>query len=138
MLEWRYAREEPPLDESGVVSSTPSCRDGDPSCDLDSVPGQCTLGLGVCLNVRDPRLPTCSSSEVNRVTFFVTGSTGANLSAISAAVPPLPERDADSCGPFAVLVVPAGSTLGVAGYARGYTATSSTVDNDAVALDCLR
>jgi hypothetical protein len=33
-----------------------SCMDGDPSCDFDSTPGQCTFRVAACLNVEDSRL----------------------------------------------------------------------------------
>jgi hypothetical protein len=36
-----------------------TCQDGDPTCDRDAVPGQCTIGLRVCFNVADPRLAAC-------------------------------------------------------------------------------
>jgi CSLREA domain-containing protein len=40
----------------GVPSTKQSCVDGDPACDHDSVAGQCTFEVALCLNVNDERL----------------------------------------------------------------------------------
>ncbi len=36
------------------------CTDGDAGCDVGDVPGECTVRLGLCFGVRDPRLPSCT------------------------------------------------------------------------------
>ena len=40
------------------------CRDGDPTCDRDQQPGQCTVRLRPCFNLADPRLPQCQASAI--------------------------------------------------------------------------
>ena len=40
----------------GVPSTKQSCVDGNPACDRDSVAGQCTFEVELCLNVNDARL----------------------------------------------------------------------------------
>ena len=37
------------------------CIDGDPTCDFDAIPGQCTFHLAACVNVVDTRTPLCDS-----------------------------------------------------------------------------
>ncbi len=40
------------------------CRDGDPTCDSDEVAGECSIRLGLCFSVEDPRLPGCAAAAV--------------------------------------------------------------------------
>jgi hypothetical protein len=145
MLEWRYARDPLPLDANGVVSSSVSCRDGDRACDLDTTAGQCTFGVGVCLNVRDPRMPVCTPQQTTRLVFTLpnyVGPNAANQSKLWQLVlaAQLPKSQPDWCGAFAGLVVPAGSSLAVGGAAQGYTPLVSglATDSDSIRLDCLR
>jgi len=42
------------------------CHDGDPSCDHDSTPGQCTFYVAWCFNVNDARL-ACRASGVTKL-----------------------------------------------------------------------
>jgi hypothetical protein len=59
---------------SGLGSGSKiTCKDGDPSCDTDSTPRQCTVKVGVCLGVSDPRLTKCTPAAVRSVQ-FVKGS----------------------------------------------------------------
>ena len=44
------------------------CVDGDPTCDSDAVPGQCTFRVGLCLNNADARLP-CTPRPITSVVF---------------------------------------------------------------------
>jgi hypothetical protein len=43
------------------------CVDGDPECDDDDVPGQCTFGIAICLGGDDPRLPKCKQLTLKRL-----------------------------------------------------------------------
>src|SRR6185503_3380781 len=56
-LEWAYDR--PALDKKGLPSTKQTCRDGDPSCDLGTVAGECLIPLWVCANNQDPNLAAC-------------------------------------------------------------------------------
>jgi hypothetical protein len=51
------------LDKNGNPSPKQSCADGDPTCDFDAIPGQCTLRLAACINNVDARLPLCTSNS---------------------------------------------------------------------------
>ena len=40
------------------------CRDGDPGCDTDSAPGQCTFAVAVCFDRDDARLAACRPQPI--------------------------------------------------------------------------
>ena len=54
----------PPESVRGGASALAVCRDNDPLCDGDDIPGRCTFGVSLCLNMRDPLLRACSTDEV--------------------------------------------------------------------------
>ncbi len=68
-LEWLMSNATSPtvLDKHGNPSFKQACTDGDPSCDFDDIPGQCTFQMALCVNVVDTRLPLCSSDTVNAI-----------------------------------------------------------------------
>ncbi len=49
----------PPLGIDDLPNTTQTCVDGDPSCDFDSDPDQCTFRVALCLQNVDPNLPEC-------------------------------------------------------------------------------
>jgi pimeloyl-ACP methyl ester carboxylesterase len=55
------------LDKFGHTSFKQSCTDGDPSCDFDNTPGQCTFQMAMCVNVVDPSLGSCSSDSITAI-----------------------------------------------------------------------
>jgi sugar lactone lactonase YvrE len=44
------------------------CTDGDPSCDRDQTPGQCTFQVTPCLDVQDGRARKCNATSLTSVT----------------------------------------------------------------------
>ncbi len=42
------------------------CRDGDPGCDADATPGQCTFSVAVCFARDDARLAACRRQPIER------------------------------------------------------------------------
>ena len=52
------------VDAKGLLSTKQACTQGDPTCDADSDPSQCTFRVGLCLRVPDPALPECFISSV--------------------------------------------------------------------------
>jgi len=52
------------VDNRGFPLRKQSCTQGDPACDFDSDPTQCTFHVGLCFNVDDDRLPLCNPSDV--------------------------------------------------------------------------
>ena len=55
------------LDKVGNPSPKQSCTDGDPTCDADAVPGQCTFRMAACINNVDTRLPECSAETTTKL-----------------------------------------------------------------------
>ena len=64
-LEWRTMA--PPLYGHGLPASVVHCADGDASCDVDRLAGQCTFRVLVCIDNRDPRFPSCAATETGSV-----------------------------------------------------------------------
>lgn len=111
-----------PPDERAVVS----CRDGEPFCDFDDVPGQCTFHVAPCFLVSDARLPACDPTGATIARVHVAGSAAvAGIEGLAAAVAGLGGREiragdvrfdpplavspgsASVCSAVASLVVPA-------------------------------
>jgi hypothetical protein len=55
------------MDKFGNPSFKQACTDGDPSCDFDNTPGQCTFQMQLCVNMVDSRLPQCTSDTINSI-----------------------------------------------------------------------
>ncbi len=55
------------LDKFGHTSFKQSCTDGDPSCDFDNVPGQCTFQMAMCLNNVDTTLAACNVDRTSAI-----------------------------------------------------------------------
>jgi sugar lactone lactonase YvrE len=51
------------------------CKDGDPACDHDAVPRQCTLSMKLCFGVADPRLAKCTPQGIKSVQLLKSIST---------------------------------------------------------------
>jgi pimeloyl-ACP methyl ester carboxylesterase len=113
------------LDKNGNPSPKQSCTDGDPSCDFDAIPGQCTFKLAACINNVDSRLPLCSS--LSTVAFTIKAPSekdtlnpnkpgdAANRAALLAILDDdgpivLPDGRDNNCAPFdAVVIMKVGS-----------------------------
>ncbi len=52
------------VDSKGRGTTKHTCTQGDPSCDFDSDPAQCTFRVGLCFRTPDPALPDCPLSSV--------------------------------------------------------------------------
>jgi hypothetical protein len=144
MLEWRLQMSPLPRTSTDHVASTVVCRDNDPTCDLDGVPGRCTFGLGVCANVVDPRLVLCRSRSVLSLTLGAAvdpraATNAASLSALRGIAPSLVPNE---CSGFSSLVVnasPGGNApLVLDARAIGYVSrvTTTQIESDRVSLAC--
>ena len=51
----------PFLGTDGLPSSTQTCVDGDPTCDFDALPDQCTFRVAFCMQNADPNLAACTA-----------------------------------------------------------------------------
>jgi hypothetical protein len=89
------------------------CVDNDPLCDSDQTLGRCTFGVALCLNMRDPLLRHCSTSEpVDTFAIFsppVNAAAGSidrvNVDNLAFALPDFPFAGANACSltvPFVV------------------------------------
>jgi hypothetical protein len=108
------------LDKNGNPSPKQRCNDGDPACDFDAIPGQCTFHMAACINVVDTRTPDC---DARSTTSFVVKSpsekdttnpnkpgAAANRAALLALLDDdgpfvLPDARDNNCAPFDAVVV---------------------------------
>ena len=62
LAEWAVA---PRLDRGGGRRrARVTCTDGDPACDFAGTAEECTFRVGICLGMRDRRLPSCRPTSV--------------------------------------------------------------------------
>ena len=55
---------ENPRNPKGRTRRVQVCSQGDPACDFDADPGQCTFHVRICLNNTDVNIPACTPGEV--------------------------------------------------------------------------
>src|SRR5207249_9825432 len=55
---------ENPRNPRGRTARVQVCSEGDPACDFDADPGQCTFHVRICLNNTDVNIPACTPGEV--------------------------------------------------------------------------
>lgn len=65
LLEWTTTAPLVPTTRSAPPARF-TCRDGDPSCDVDTVPGQCTIEVQPCAGVSDARV-ACAPAALDAV-----------------------------------------------------------------------
>jgi hypothetical protein len=75
LVEWRPDMAAPVIG-NGLPSPRLRCTDGDPGCDTDLVPGQCTFRVALCINNEDPRLPGCIPTSLKRLAVKLPKSKG--------------------------------------------------------------
>jgi hypothetical protein len=92
-----------------------TCRDGDPGCDRDAVPGRCGFDVSICLNRPDGRVRRCSTAsaiesyELGKPKASGDAVDAANAAAIMSALPPAPVTGENVCTNTVRLTVPVGS-----------------------------
>jgi subtilisin family serine protease len=94
LVEWGFV---PATTMHSRVRPTAVCHDGDPACDRDDIPGQCTFELSLCFNVPDGRIPFCRTNDpIARLTLRAPQIGAAdpieagNAAAAAAVLPPTP------------------------------------------------
>jgi cysteine-rich repeat protein len=124
----------------GIPLTKQACVDGDPTCDFDPTPGQCTFHLWVCLGGADPRLD-CTADGVTslaivRPTPTQTGPAAAALVALQGAVDRIafPVGPGEVCSPRIDLDLPAGKTK--LALKTEATSASGRRDRDGLKLTC--
>lgn len=117
------------------------CRDGDPACDTDTVPGQCTIELAPCTAIGDSRLPGCAGPSP--VTVHVTRPTAAADGTLHAALQASLETlaagaPAGSCGPAVPVTLPLAQRRRARQRVRTVVESGGRTDRDAIQLVCER
>jgi hypothetical protein len=132
------------------------CTDGDPTCDFDTVVGQCSFEVTLCFNNIDPELSTCSPTDVASVALQKPNplrpkdvADATNVVAIEEALIALggtvvepfvlfssPLTDIGTCTEFA-FVVPVGSKGGSKPLKVEASPSVGSVDADSLRLICL-
>lgn len=64
--EWRVRNGTGRPTGDGTASNRQKCKDGDITCDNDTVPGQCSFQVSVCFNRDDERLATSATKRCKR------------------------------------------------------------------------
>lgn len=102
----------PPTKGERLPKGRLGCRDGDPACDRDQVPGQCTFGVALCINNQDPRLPGCVPSRIASLRLKSPTTSKArdaadtaNASSLTGALD-LGEQELNYCSDLLPIVVP--------------------------------
>lgn len=111
------------------------CADGDPSCDLDAVAGQCTIDVAACAAVADTRLPRCAPQAPSAVALAVRGGADptAVQSGLAAALAPLTPG---SCSTAVPVVIALGAKARAHSRVKSLAALPGGVDRDALKLTC--
>jgi hypothetical protein len=119
------------------------CRDGDPACDTDAVPGQCTIEVQPCAAIADERVPGCVAAapaaiEVTRPRAErdpdLQAAIAASLDAIRASGAAAP----GSCGPAVAVVLPLETKRRAHRLLRIVATVDDDADHDTVRLVCTR
>lgn len=77
----------------GITATSPSkpnavtCRDGNPACDADTTPGQCTFTFTVCVAADDTNVAGCNPGSVTKVKPPRTAGTTVNYPILPASTP---------------------------------------------------
>jgi len=110
LVEWRF---DPGTRIRSRTRAVGVCRDGDATCDHDSVAGQCTFQLSVCLNVPDGRIPHCRTNDpITLLKVHAPRSqppdpvNAGNAAAIVDGLPPTPLTGEKVCTSPIDLIVP--------------------------------
>ena len=123
------------------------CKDGDPACDHDTTPRQCTVSLKLCFGVADPRFSKCTPQGIKSVQMLKSISTVADsLGRLQSATvgggskPVISFADpVTGCSQSADVVVPIGKKKGKA-VLRTMASTGgsgrSSKDPDTVVVVC--
>ncbi len=147
--EWVVAN---PNNPRGVNSRVQLCKQGDPLCDFDIDPRQCTFHLRICLDNHDLNLPSCQPGSVStyelRSPAPRSAAAQAMLTAVAALAPSSqsgkrhnrvsfnpPDATASNCTPLLPLPVRLGHPVAVQVLA---TSPTRIRDTDKLLLKCVR
>jgi len=142
LVVWRLT---PPNLAAGQTPPAAVCHDGDPTCDHDDIPGQCTFQMGLCFNAVDPRLPRCRT-DAPIVALHLASPNGRapsdlvdalNVVAVSRALPAVPLTDSNWCTAAIPFIVPAEGAATSRSVRLWAHAADGRTDSDLLRLTCL-
>jgi hypothetical protein len=138
LVEWNVT---PPEIATALPYANAVCRDNDPACDGDQIPGQCTFTVSACFNVPDRRLPSCAT-DAPIVAYELlspqpNSADAGNAATIGPALPSLPLVTQNECTVSMPIVVPVGQKPGVKWIRFSATASDGRTDLDRLRLTCL-
>jgi hypothetical protein len=118
------------------------CVDGDPSCDTDDVPDQCTIEIVPCSAIIDSRLPLCSAAQPAAVEVTVRTpadpSLESSLASSLASVLTGAGAQPGSCGAAVPVVMPLAGRGKARATLRVAAEAVPTADRDTIRLVCKR
>lgn len=118
LVEWAATAPSAVRVKNGVVLPTGkiTCRDGDPTCDLDGVSGQCVIELAPCAPTADARVAACVPASLTGAELVKPKATKAPAlaAAVAASLTGLvglavPGTAPTTCGPAVQVVLPLGT-----------------------------
>lgn len=121
------------------------CTDGDPTCDLDSVPGRCTFEIAPCAATSDTRLPLCTPATVDAVQLVQPNAVrepdaapalAASLASLASL--PVPGAAATSCGHAVQVTVDLGGRPRASKTVAARATAGKRRDADRIQLVCER
>jgi agarase len=115
------------------------CRDGDPSCDTDTVVGQCTIEVQPCATVDDSRLP-CSAAVPSAIAVerLAPVSDDAVVAALQASLDTITvPNTVEACGPAVPIVIPLNGRAVRRRALQTRASIGDRADRDAVRLVCV-
>jgi hypothetical protein len=118
LVEWAATAPSAVRTKKGVTLPTGkiTCRDGDPTCDLDGVSGQCVIELAPCAPTADSRIAACAPATLTSAEVLQPKATKAP--ALAAALGgsiaqlvglPVPGTAPTTCAPAVQVVLPLGT-----------------------------
>lgn len=142
LLEWNFI---PPEIVRSGARILARCIDNDPQCDFDTTEGQCTFGLSMCFNMRDPLMRACAVDEPletfqifsPRIDAPLGTVERANVDALAYALPDFPLRLSSACSIAIPYVVPRRGAGAGLDRIRMRVGTATRSDYDHLALECL-
>ncbi|MGH8620478.1 MAG: hypothetical protein ACREUW_22510, partial [Burkholderiales bacterium] len=142
LLEWNFI---PPAIVHSGARVVARCVDNDPQCDFDTTDGQCTFGLSMCFNVRDPLMHACAVDEPLETFHIFSPRIDAppgtverdNVDALAYALPDFPLRLSSACSIAIPYVVPRQGPGAGRDRIRMRVSTASRSDYDHIVLECV-
>ncbi len=144
LVEWAVTAASELRTKRGITTPTGkfTCTDGDPTCDLDGLSGQCVFELAPCAAIADARVPTCTPEPLVTIQVTKPSATrepvlaGALTASLAGLVGPAPAPG--FCGRAVQVVVPLGSKRRAKATIGTRASSATRRDVDKLRLTCQR